>query len=450
IFGFETAQIASRGDVDGGSGAAFLPSGSTPGIIPFASESAGNVDDLDQFTHELRLAYDAGGPLRAQAGIFVFNEDVQITSESFNSLAPGNPQNGLTVRNQATDSVGVFGSLTYDVTDRLTVSGGLRWTNDEKEFAVERFLSPFGAGPLGPLTADPEDDEISWDVSATYSLTDDLNVYSRIARGFRAPSVQGRIVFGDSISVADSETVLSYEAGLKSTLLDGRIRANLAAFFYELNDQQLTIVGGLDNTVALFNADEGEGYGFEADIEAALTDNFLVTVGLSYNETEIQDDLLIAPGCGAPCTVLDPSVFQAPDGTITQVSAEDLPFTDPVGEFIGFNISGNPFPNAPEWIFNITARYAVPIRGGELFVFTDWAYKDDVNFFLYESIEFGEDGFWEGGLRAGYVGDNGVQASAFVRNILDTDALTGGIDFNNLTGFVNEPLTWGFEIGYSF
>ncbi|MEL7130732.1 MAG: TonB-dependent receptor plug domain-containing protein, partial [Pseudomonadota bacterium] len=87
IFGFETAQIASRGDVDGGSGAAFLPSGSTPGIIPFASESAGNVDDLDQFTHEVRLAYDAGGPLRVQAGLFVFNEDVQITSESFNSLA---------------------------------------------------------------------------------------------------------------------------------------------------------------------------------------------------------------------------------------------------------------------------------------------------------------------------------------------------------------------------
>jgi len=155
IFGFETADIQSRGDVDGGSGAGFLPTGSTPGFIPFPSESAGNVDDLDQFTHEFRIAYDNGGPLRGQAGVFLFDESVQITSESFDSLAPGNPQNGLSVRTQDTDSVGIFASLTYDVTDQLTLSGGLRWTNDEKDFAVERSISPFGAGPLGPLTATP-------------------------------------------------------------------------------------------------------------------------------------------------------------------------------------------------------------------------------------------------------------------------------------------------------
>ncbi|MEO9969098.1 MAG: TonB-dependent receptor [Hyphomonadaceae bacterium] len=453
IFGFETADVASRGDIDGGFGASFLGDGNFgPGAIPFPSESAGNVDDLDQFTHELRIAYDNGGPLRAQGGIFVFDEDVQITSESFDSLAPGNPLNGLAIRTQSTDSFGIFGSLTYDVTDQLTLSGGLRWTNDEKDFAAERFISPFGAGPLGPLTASPEDDEISWDVSANYAVNPDINLYSRIARGFRAPSVQGRLVFGDEISVADSETVTSYEAGLKSELLQGRLRYNLSGFFYQLDDQQLTIVGGTTNTVALFNADEGEGYGFEFDIEAAPTKNLTLTAGLSFNKTEIKDDLLIAPGCGAPCTVLDPSVFQSADGTITQVEAADLALFTPAAdqEFLGFNISGNAFPNAPEWIFNATARYGIPVQGGEFFVFTDWAYKDDVNFFLYESIEFGEDGFFEGGLRVGYESDRGYKASAYVRNITGTDRLTGGIDFNNLTGFVNEPRIWGIELGYSF
>ena len=427
IFGFETADVSSRGDIDGGSGAAFLPTGSTPGFIPFPSESAGNVDDLDQFTHEVRVAYDNGGPLRAQGGIFVFDEDVQITSESFNSLAPGNPLNGLAVRNQSTDSFGVFGSLSYDVTDQLTVSGGLRWTNDEKDFSVERFLSPFGAGPLGPLTASPEDDEISWDVSANYAVNPDVNLYTRIARGFRAPSVQGRAVFGNTVSVADSETVTSYEAGLKTELLDGRLRYNLSGFYYELDDQQLTSVGGANNTVALFNADKGRGFGFEADIEAILFEGFTATAGLSYNNTEIRDEGLLIPTCGAPCTVLDP------------VDANGNAFVD-----------GNPFPNAPEWIFNATARYAYPIQGGELFVFTDWAYKDDVNFFLYESIEFGEDGYVEGGLRVGYESDRGYTASAYVRNITGTDRLTGGIDFNNLTGFVNEPRIWGIELGYQF
>ena len=434
IFGFETADVASRGDIDGGSGAAFLPTGSTPGFIPFPSESAGNVDDLDQFTHELRIAYDNGGPLRAQGGIFVFDEEVQVTSESFDSLTPGNPLNGLAVRNQDTDSFGVFGSVTYDVTDQLTVSGGLRWTNDEKDFSVERFLSPFGAGPLGPLTAAPEDDEISWDVSANYAVNQDVNLYARIARGFRAPSVQGRLVFGDEISVADSETVLSYEAGLKSELLQGRIRSNISGFFYQLDDQQLTSVGGAANTVALFNADQGQGYGFEWDLEAVVTERLLVTAGLSFNKTEIQDEDLLIPTCGAinaageqACTVLDP--------------------TDENGNAF---VDGNPFPNAPEWIFNATARYGIPVQGGEFFIFTDWAYKDDVNFFLYESIEFGEDGFFEGGLRVGYESDRGYTASAYVRNITGTDQLTGGIDFNNLTGFVNEPRIWGIELGYKF
>lgn len=441
IFGFETADISSRGDIDGGviSFVGDVPDGVTsattfggaatsfPGFIPFPSESAGNVDDIDQFTHEIRVAYDAGGPLRAQAGVFLFDETVQVTSESFDSLAPGNPLNGLAVRNQETDSIGVFGSLSYDVTERLTLSGGLRWTNDEKDFSVERFISPFGAGSLGPLTADPEDDEISWDVSADYSVTEDISLYARIARGFRAPSVQGRLVFGDTISVADSETVISYEGGLKSELLQGRLRYNISGFYYELNDQQLTSVGGTNNTVALFNADKGVGFGFEADIEAILFDGFTTTAGLSYNETEIRDEGLLIPTCGAPCTVLDP------------VDAGGNAFVD-----------GNPFPNAPEWIFNVTARYAYPVPGGELFIFTDWAYKDDVNFFLYESIEFGEDGFFEGGLRIGYNSDRGYNASAFVRNITGQDRLTGGVDFNNLTGFVNEPRIWGVELGYNF
>lgn len=135
-------------------GAAFLGAGNFgPGLIPFPSESAGNVDDLDQFTNEART---------------------------------GNPENGNAVRAQNTDSIGIFGSLTYELTDQLTISGGLRWTKDEKEFAVERLTSPFGAGPLGPITAITDDDEISWDASATHAVNEDANLYARIARLSRA------------------------------------------------------------------------------------------------------------------------------------------------------------------------------------------------------------------------------------------------------------------------
>ena len=152
-----------------------------------------------------------------------------------------------------------------------------------------------------------------------------------------------------------------------------------------------------------------------------------MTAGLSYNHTEIKDGSLLIPVCGAPCTVLDP---------IDPVSGAAF-------------VDGNPFPNAPEWIANFTGRYAIPLQGGELYVFTDWAFKGETNFFLYDSIEFGEDGYWTGGLRAGWKGDN-IDFSVFSRNITDEQVLEGAIDFNNLTGFVNEPRNWGVEVAWQY
>ena len=431
VFGRESADVASVGDIDGGFGAAFLGAGNFgPGFIPYASESGGAVNSLAQTTHELRLAFDDGGKLSGQGGVFLFNEDVDISSTSYDSLSPGNPLNGLATRTGQTQAFAFFGSLSYDLTDKLTVQGGARFTDETKDFSVQRVIGPFGAPPLGPIAGTVGDDQVSWDLSATYEVTDATNVYGRIAKGFRGPSIQGRLVFGDTVSVADSESVISYEAGVKSDLIPDVVRANASVFYYVVNDQQLTIVGGLNNTVALFNADEGEGYGFEAEVEAAPIANLLLTGGLSYNHTEIKDDVLVAPGCGAPCTVLDPEVY------------------DDAGNFLGYNISGNAFPNAPEWIANFTARYAIPVKGGEFFGYTDWAYKGETNFFLYDSIEFGEEGYWEGGLRLGYKSDRGYEAALFARNILDEEVLEGAIDFNNLTGFVNEPRIIGVEVSW--
>lgn len=422
IFGYETTETSSRGDIDGG---ALGPNGIIPsGPFRFPSDTQGGIDDLTQITHEARLAFDDGGPLRAQTGLFYFDETVTITSLAF----AGDFNFSGATRMQDSQSLGVFASLSYDLTEQLTLAGGVRYTDDEKDFSAERTIGT----PLGPIGESVADEQVSWDVSATYAVNDDVNVYGRVARGYRGPSVQGRIVFGDTLSVADSETVISYEAGVKSELLDNRVRLNTNVFFYEISDQQLTGVGGETNTVRLFNADKGEAYGFEADLEAVVTENLLVTGGLSYNKTEIKDDLLLVEGCGggAVCTVTDPAVD--------------------VNGVTRFNISGNSFPNAPEWIANATARYSKPIEGGELYAFTDWAYKGDNNFFLYESVEFFQEGYWEGGLRFGYKSDRGYDVSVFGRNILDEDALTGGIDFTTLTGFLNEPRTFGIELRYDW
>ena len=93
---------------------------------------------------------------------------------------------------------------------------------------------------------------------------------------------------------------------------------------------------------------------------------------------------------------------------------------------------------------NFTLKYTVPVGSGDLYAYTDWVYRSKVNFFLYESTEFTGKALLEGGLRLGYAWGGGkYDAAVYVRNITNQIRVVGGIDFNNLTGFVNEPRTYG-------
>lgn len=450
---------SSVGDVDGGFGANFLPPNLTgPGDIPFTAETRDSVPDLDQFTQELRIASNGGGPLSYQAGVFYFDESLSILSENYSTLGdPLNAQGGVNIivrQQQESQALGIFGSLTYELTNRLSVTGGIRYNDDERDFIVIRSqdtqFPAFLQNPLGTVTRAVSDDTITWDASVTYNATEDVNLYARVARGYRAPSIQGRILFPpatatpleDGVSVANSETITSYEAGIKSTLWGGRARVNLSGYIYDLNNAQLTAVGGNVNANRLVNADNVRGYGFELDAQFALTDNFFLTAGLSYNHTEIQDTGLTTAACGGTrvdtfpnvslCTVLDPIVTAA------------APFSAAI-----VNIDGNRLPQSPRWIANWTARYEIPVGDGDLYIFTDWAYRSRINFFLYESVEFRDSGQLEGGVRVGYETGR-YEFAAFIRNITNDTSAVSGIDFNNLTAMVNEPRIWGISTGFNF
>ena len=422
VTGFEKAKSLNHGDIDGGFGAVFAPP-SGPGLIPFPSETADGLPHHSQWSQEFRLASNDWGRFDWQSGIYLYREKITIDSFSYNTLA-GSVEDGYAQQKQDNKAWAFFVSGDYDITDQWTLKGGLRYTKDKKDFVAFRTVSPFGAGPIGPLTANPSANDVSGDASINYAVDEQVNLYARFAKGFRAPSIQGRLVFGDTISVADSEKVYSWEAGVKADLFDRRARLGFSVFSYTVKDQQLTAVGGAANFNQLVNADKSIGRGFELDLEAYLTDRLLVTVGGSYNKTEIKDpNLYIAP-CGGGCTVLDPA--------------------GPVAGLV--SIDGNPLPQAPRWIGNITARYSIPMGDGEFFVFTDWAYRSKVNFFLYESTEFTGKPLLEGGLRIGYLWHDGrYEAALYGRNITDRKAIVGGIDFNNLTGFINEPRIIGAE-----
>ena len=384
-----------------------------PGVIPFQSETADGIPKHSQFTQEFRLESTDKGPLQWQAGLFAFIEDYRIESFDYDSTQ-GNAQDGYERVRQKNDAYAIFGAVNYAVTPDFKLRGGLRYTQDKKTFTVEEYYSnafvpcvgPTLGIPVGPLrctladlatlepdgnlSAKPKDNKVNWDLSGTYTVSKDVNVYARAATGFRGSSVQGASAFNTK-SVAGAENNLSLEAGVKADLFDRRARVNFSVFDYRVKDLQLTAVGGAGNGNILLNAEKATGRGFELDAQAFLTDNLLASLGVGYNATKIKDPNLVVSTCGTGmCTVTDP--------------------VPAAGQAL---IDGNPLPQAPKVTTNFTLRYSQPVASGEVYAFTDWVYRSKVNFFLYEAKEFTGKSLMEGGLRVGYTWGGGKYDLAF-------------------------------------
>ena len=431
VSSYWNGNLYSRGDIDGGFGNVFAPT-MGPGVIPFSAQSQDNVPSLDQFTQELRVASNNGGNLGYQFGLFYLNEKLDIESLDFGAPADTAPA-AIATQRQVSTAWGLFGSLSYEFENGVKLQGGVRYNDDQRRMVAARpvdtrpaFLN-FG-GPVPAISTEVSDSVLTWDLAANYPLNDDVNIFARVAKGYRAPSIQARLAFGRTPSVAQSETTMSYESGIKSTLADGKLRFNLTGFYFKTDDLQLTAVGGASNFTTLLNAKQVDGYGFEAELEAKPVQGLTLSAGLSYNHNEIKDPNAFVAGCGADCTVTSPQRAGSPGI---------------------YSINGNQLPQSPRWIANWTAGYGMPVADGEAYVFTDWAYRSKVQFFLYNSVEFSDDMMLEGGLRIGYRTQK-FDVAAFARNITDDTSAVSGIDFNNLTAMVNEPRVFGMEASIKF
>jgi len=452
ITGYETVRTFSRGDIDGGPPPYVFGGGA--GAIPFYSETADGLPEHQQISQEVRVESNGGGALSWQAGVYLFNEDYKIESFAYDSTNGGAQEGYLRVR-QKNDAYAAFGAVNLELSPAFKLRGGLRYTQDKKTFTTEDYnnsgfvpcIGPtIGAipapprcslaqlGALGPLSAAPKDNKLSWDLSGTYALSKDVNLYARAATGFRGSSVQGASAFND-LSTAKAENNTSIEAGIKADLFDRRARVNFNVFDYRVKDLQVTAVGGANNANQLISVKKAAGRGFELDVQAIVTNGLVASLGVGYNDTEIKDPNLVVSVCGngqfvtrPNCTVTDP---QPTPGTA--------------------NINGNPLPQAPKTTASFTLKYTQPMGAGDLYVLTDWVYRSKVNFFLYESVEFTGKALTEGGLRVGYSFGNGrYDVAAFGRNITNQIRIVGGIDFDNLTGFINEPRTWGVQFRANF
>ncbi len=435
ITAYETTSGYSRGDTDGGAAANFPVNGVPNGY----GQSMGRIRDLDQWTQEFRLASHDDSALQWQAGAFYFNgsDTTDFYQRAwFLQGAARNPNNWVRLRNKNTSWAG-FGQISYAFTDKFNVTAGLRQTKDEKHTRLLK-TADTAAGVVtykGRTDVKMSDTTPSWDLSAMYQFTPNVSVYAKVARGFRGPTIQGRsAVFNADFTTADSETILSWEAGVKSSLWDNRLRLNATAFTYTVNDIQLN-GNDSDGNGVLFNADKAKAYGFEADMELRPIPNLTLSAGLSLLHSEIKDKRVYAQVCGlngqVVCTVNDPTIK--------------------VGANTFAQIDGNPLPNAPKYNVNLAARYDFPVSdAGTMFVSTDWNKQGYTSFVLYDSKEFNSKGDFEGGLKIGYSGNYGAyEVALFARNITNEKNLKGVIE-NYMAAVYNEPRTVGVSLNMNW
>jgi iron complex outermembrane receptor protein len=218
-------------------------------------------------------------------------------------------------------SLAGFGQVIFDVTDRISVTGGARWTRDRKTFTADQFVIDDGALglppglPLMPPSALTIDDR-AWTpmVSLSYQWTDQLNTYFTYSEGFKGGGFTQRVFPPvPEIPSFAPEEAKTYEIGAKFQGFDDRLRVNVAAFLTDYTDLQLL---GQEPTLQfapiVFNAAESTIKGFEIELTALPAANWLVQGGLGVLDAEYDEVDAFAQAIGV---TEDKEFINAPEVT---------------------------------------------------------------------------------------------------------------------------------------
>src|SRR5690606_23495662 len=201
-----------------------------------------------------------------------------------------------------TTSYAAYFNGAYDMTDRLTLGFGARWSTEDKEvdwLLDGRNSGIFAIGSTGadpanpsPLNNDRTDDFFAPAVSLTYALTDESNIFARYAAGYKSGGFNLDYINAAELAANqglefDKETVDSFELGLKGNYLDGRLAMNLAAFIANYDDYQVNQfvdLGGGRTSIRINNAAKVETMGFEAETTFRVTEDLTLQASLGLLE----------------------------------------------------------------------------------------------------------------------------------------------------------------------
>ncbi|MCU0912368.1 MAG: TonB-dependent receptor, partial [Rhodobacteraceae bacterium] len=346
----------------------FLP-GPNGTRLPGGAGASDPINQLEQFSQELRLASDFDGPINFMLGAFyedrkfVFDTSQQGVNISF--LGP-DPVTGFTydwdkIHTTKTEALSFFGSLMWDITDQLELSGGVRWTDEKKVQTISvPYVHTFLQGPgfvrpgffSGPINF--ADDNFSPEVTLRYKANEDLNLFASFKTGFKSGGIDNSALPSNSLSQAaasgnfsslifQSEEAIGGEVGFKSQWANRDFTLNATAFYYVFTDLQVQNFNAV--TVQFVTSNAGELTTKGVDLESRWrtpVDGLSLSANLSYLDAQYTD------------------VFLQPGGA---------------GGLVDLN--GRRGSQAPEWAGNIAADWTVPINDSlELFLSGNAAYND--------------------------------------------------------------------------
>ncbi len=449
---FDLASITSyrEADYSWAEDLAGLPLGETPfNLVDQAAEQS------DQFSQEVRITSQGGQTIDWLAGVFFMRENVSRSENFIGSFAAPLDAMGFSlldgdisfIQDNRTTSYAMFGKLDWMFSDSLTFSIGARWARDKKEIDQALTNAEDPAFDVGLLTAlgnpnpalvlgipanGPEDlfaylgtgdpsflrvpyavvAEDSWTeflptASVNWWFTDNAMLYATAARGYKSGAFQSQTTTpGAAVTPLDPEIATNYEIGLKSELMNNRLRVNVSAFRIDYTDLQVfQLVGSL---LVGGNA-EATSTGIEIDMAAIVGDSWQL---------------------GATIGLMDPEY------DVYELGTQDF--------------SGNRLPRASRQSYSLTSLYTLPVGGATLDFETVYAYKSD--FFLDPSNAAAarEPGY--GVLDARLVWRRGPwEFSAWGQNLTD-ETFRINTFISNIAGTVdlwNLPRTYGVTATYN-
>ena len=393
--------------------------------------------DDRQFTQEFQLLIE-GDRIQGVAGLYYLDARA---NGAFDTVLGLRNTTTLTSGTVKTKSYAAFADFSFDVTEQLKLSAGLRYTKDDKTGSVFRrnytgIRSPlFGnsAAIAGLLRTDYTNsrsfDKFTPRVSISYQPNSDLNLYASYGKGFKSGGfdMRGDAIFTPTtVNGYEPETIDSYELGMKGAFLDRKLFANVAVYKSQYKNQQVTIqVPALPSGIASFvdNAGRGDIWGAELEFRAVPSPYFSMNAAFGYTHTDYKEFLTYISGGTTPIDVANARAFQ----------------------------------NTPEFTASVSATMSSEFAGGTLSFTPSVALRSDAQFFELATPALDPDGYFLVDASAGWTAPNDkIRLSVNLRNLTDEQYRVGGYNFpgalfgNSIIGYYGAPRTATFNVEYRF